>query len=44
MARAQRANPSMTPAHYAQQVGFVAGSDAERLERSLGGLRAAGLL
>jgi adenylate cyclase len=44
MDRALAANPSMTARHYAQQVEFVAGHDRTRIERSLGGLRTAGLL
>ncbi len=44
MARARRANPAMTPAHLAQQIDILADGRPDRAEKSLAGLRAAGLL
>jgi class 3 adenylate cyclase/tetratricopeptide (TPR) repeat protein len=44
MARALRANPAMTPAHLARQIDILAGDRPDKAEKSLAGLRAAGLL
>ncbi|MDJ0896561.1 MAG: tetratricopeptide repeat protein [Alphaproteobacteria bacterium] len=44
MTRALRANPAMTPQHLAEQIRIAAGGDAQHAERSLAGLKAAGLL
>jgi len=44
MAQARRANPAMTPAHLAQQIDILAGGRQDRADKSLSGLRAAGLL
>ncbi|MEM7170321.1 MAG: tetratricopeptide repeat protein [Pseudomonadota bacterium] len=44
MSRAQRHNPAMTPAHLAKQIAILTGGQSAEAERSLSGLRAAGLL
>ncbi len=44
MDRALRANAAMTPQHLAQQIEILAGGRPELAEKSLAGLRAAGLL
>ena len=44
MNRALRANPAMTPQHLATQIEILAGGRRELAEKSLSGLRAAGLL
>ena len=44
MDRALRANPAMTPRHLAAQIRILAGGRQELAEKSLSGLRAAGLL
>ncbi len=44
MTRALRANPAMTPKHLAEQIRIAAGGDEEHAEKSLAGLKAAGLL
>jgi len=44
MARAQRANPAMTPAHLAEQIRILAADRPESAGETLAGLRAAGLL
>lgn len=44
MTRALRANPAMTPEHLTEQIRVTAGGDEERAEKSLAGLKAAGLL
>ncbi len=44
MTRALRANPAMTPEHLAEQIWITAGGEEERAEKSVAGLKAAGLL
>ncbi len=44
MARALRSNPAMTPKHLAEQIRITVGGREESAEKSLAGLRAAGLL
>ncbi len=44
LAGALRTNPAMTPQHLAEQIAIAAGGDAEHAEKSLSGLKAAGLL
>ena len=44
MDKALRANPAMTPQHLAEQIAIAAGGDRDHAERSLAGLKAAGLL
>ena len=44
MTQALRANPAMTPIHLAEQIRIAAGGDEEYVEKTLAGLKAAGLL
>jgi adenylate cyclase len=44
MTRARRANPAMTPQHLAEQIRIAAGGDQNHADKSLAGLKAAGLL
>ncbi len=44
LAGALRTNPAMTPEHLAEQIAIAAGGDTEHAEKSLSGLKAAGLL
>lgn len=44
MDRALHANPAMTPQHLAEQIAVAAGGDRDHAEKSLAGLKAAGLL
>ena len=44
MARARRANPTLTPQHLADQIRILAGGRQDHVDKSLAGLNAAGLL
>ena len=44
MARALKANPALTPQHLADQIRILAGGSQDQADKSLAGLKAAGLL